>query len=80
MRSTDLTREQLEATEAVVLRMLRWHGRLRDRMDKLGFPPDDQLRAAVERAWEGVYSLRVAVHYAKMPGVVGERKGEGRTT
>ena len=52
---------------AVVGRHMRFYGRLRDRMDRLGWPPADPVRRDVERAWERVYGLSVRLHDASCP-------------
>jgi hypothetical protein len=37
--------------------------RLRSRMDKVGFVPDDPLRQSVERAYDAAFDLCVKMHY-----------------
>ena len=54
-----LTDDQIAHLSAVVIRQLRYLGRLRSRMEKLGFTPQDRLYAATTQAFNGVHQLRV---------------------
>lgn len=63
MTSDDLTPAQAEQVRAVVTRELRYLGRLRDRMTRRGFPPDDPLMWRVEEAFDAVHALSVELHY-----------------
>jgi hypothetical protein len=72
MDSSALTREQFEAMQEPITRQLRYLGRLRDRMNRLGFPPSDPLIEHVTAAFNAVHALRVHVHYnVCSPGTVG---------
>ena len=51
--------------------MLSYLTRLRERMEKTSFVSTDRFMQTVHRAWEGVYSLSVAVHYLSCKGGVG---------
>ena len=70
----DLTREQVEALLASVRRQIRYLGRLRDRMNQRGFPPDDPLYVAATGAFNAVHALSVEVHCLTCPaGTAGRR-------
>ena len=75
MDAGHLTREQLDALYAAVSRHLRFCGRLRARMDRLGWEPADPFRSAVERAYDAVHALSVKTHYARMPKQTGGHAG-----
>ena len=77
MTSNDLTREQVEALLASVRRQLRYLGKLRDRMNQRGFPPNDPLFVATTGAFNAVHALRVELHYLTCPaGTAGRAKFE----
>jgi hypothetical protein len=71
VNSKNLTREQLAIIQFPVLRQLRYLGKLRDRMNRLGFMPDDELWQAATRAFNAVHELRMRIHYLSCPGGVG---------
>ncbi|MDW8262847.1 MAG: hypothetical protein RMJ35_10010, partial [Phycisphaerales bacterium] len=52
---------------------LAYLGRLRRRMELLGFPPDDPLYRTAARAFEAVQDLYVQSHYLTCPHGVGRR-------
>jgi len=54
--------------------MLRYLNRLRDRMERRGFPSDDRLYAMVVEARDKVHRLCVELHYLSCAGGVGEPK------
>jgi transposase-like protein len=64
-------RWQAEKIKQAVGLMLRYLTLLRERMERRGFPQSDRFMQTVHRAWEGVYSLSVAVHYLSCEGGVG---------
>jgi hypothetical protein len=64
-------RWQAEKIKEAVGPMLRYLTHLRERMEQTGFPQTDRFMQTVHRAWEGVYSLSVAVHYLSCEGGVG---------
>jgi hypothetical protein len=64
-------RWQAEKIKEVVTPMLCYLTHLRERMEQTGFPQTDRFMQTVHRAWEGVYSLSVAVHYLPCEGGVG---------
>ncbi len=51
-------------------------GRLKARLDALGFPPDDALYRAVKTAWDGMYGLTVELHYLACKSGVGRSAKE----
>jgi hypothetical protein len=59
----DLTAEQLDKLSAAIGPHLGYLHKLRERMDKIGFVPDDKLRKLVEAAYNAMHSLRVEIHY-----------------
>ena len=80
MESADLTREQVEAVLEHVRRQLRYAGRLRDRMNRRGFPPNDPLYVAATMAFNGLHALSVELHYlACSPGTVGRSAPAGES-
>jgi hypothetical protein len=70
--SDDLTTEQARRVGAVVGRELRYLGRLRDRMQRRGFPPDDPLVRDVTAAYNAIHGLRVRLHYLSCSSGVGK--------
>ena len=77
MTSDDLMSEQVAALTASVRRRLRYLGKLRDRMNANGFPPDDRLYRAAQDAFNAVHALSVAM-LACEPGTAGRAKFELR--
>jgi hypothetical protein len=76
MRCRDLTTAQAEALMAQVGKRLRYLGRLCERLNQRGFPPDDELFAAAMKAYNAVYELHVRCHYAGCKQGVAKVKGE----
>ena len=77
MTCDDLTPEQVAALTASVRRQLRYLGKLRDRMNQQGFPPDDPLYVAATGAFNAVHALSVELHYLTCPaGTAGRAKFE----
>ena len=74
MRSDDLTCEQARALKNKLGPMLGYLNRLKKRMSYRGFPPDDELLAAVIRAEAAVHELHVAAHYLACRDVTGRRR------
>lgn len=72
MTSEDLTPDQAKAVGIVVGRHLRYLGRLRDRMQRRGFPPNDPLVLSLTEAYNAIHGLNVRLHY------LGCRHGVGR--
>ena len=71
MTSDDLTTEQARRIGAVVGRQLRYLGRLRERMNVMGFPPTDPLFVSVTEAYHAVHGLNVRLHYLGCASGVG---------
>jgi hypothetical protein len=65
MRSSDLTREQLDIVLGQVRASAAYLRRLALRMEQRGFPRDDRLRALVDKAYDALHELTVILHYAK---------------
>lgn len=64
-----------ERLRGQIARHLRYLNRLCERMNRLGFPPDDPLYVAAERARTAIQGLHVAAHYASCEHGVGEPSG-----
>jgi hypothetical protein len=70
--STGITQTQAAKLGQTISRQLRYLGKLRTRMEQLGFPPTDPLYQQVCAAFNHVHGLNVAVHYLSCnPGAVG---------
>ena len=54
----------------VVGRHLNYLGRLRERMQRRGFPHDDPLVGLVTASWEATHSLSVRLHYLSVASVL----------
>lgn len=63
MDSSSLQRQQIEQLRQQVAGKLHYVGRLARRMERLGFPPHDELYIAALRAHSGLLDLHVAIHY-----------------
>lgn len=63
MDSNHLTSQQLERIQAVVNWTLHYLNKLKKRMDARKFPLYDQLRLPVDKAYNGLHSLSVTLHY-----------------
>jgi hypothetical protein len=68
MKSTDLTREQVDAILAKVLPALNYLSRLSDRMDATGMATDP-LAVDVQNAHRAMQALRMSLHYLNCDGV-----------
>ncbi len=71
MNSGALERWQIAKLQKSVAPMLRYLYKLKDRMQRVGFLPQDPLYQSVERAYNSVHSLSVKLHYL---GCDGRRK------
>lgn len=69
--STHLQPEQATRVCRSVRRSLAYVGRLRRRMEVLGFPPDDPLYRAASRAHDALQELHVRAHYCSCTSGVG---------
>jgi len=76
MNSADLSAEQLEALSQKAASMLWYLVRLRERMDRRGFPIDDALYTLVREAEDRMHHLRVDLHYRTIDAERNAR-GEG---
>jgi hypothetical protein len=74
MDSSRLTVEQLRELDRVIGRQLGYLHRLRSRMERTGFPRDDELRQLVTDAEDRMHRLSVALHYAVCAAV---RRADG---
>lgn len=71
MDSSRLTLQQARQLQAQIRRELEYLGKLRRRMEVLGFPPSDPLYAATMQAYNAVHELHVRCHYAGCASGVG---------
>ena len=74
MRSRDLTTVQAETLMKQVGDRLRYLGRLCERMNQRGFPPNDELFEAAMKAYEALHELHVKCHYAGCKEGVAKRQ------
>ena len=74
MRSDDLTRDQAQALKNKLQPMLGYLSRLKRRMVRRGFPPDDPLLLADCQAEDAMHALHVKVHYLSCGDVTGRRR------
>jgi hypothetical protein len=68
MEHDDITREQAAQMSERVGEALGYLARLRQRIDQRHFPSNDKFRLLVERAYDGVHSLSVELHYLSCSG------------
>jgi hypothetical protein len=61
--SSDIKPDQAARLCKQVRRSLEYLGRLRRRMELLGFPPEDSLYRAASRAHDAMQELHVRAHY-----------------
>lgn len=59
MDSRNLTKPQLDRIAAEIQRQMSYLSRLRARMVETGFPPDDKILDAVNRASDAAHSLHL---------------------
>lgn len=69
MDRDSLTKEQAKTINASATANLGYLHRLRERMTKAGFPPNDPLLKLVENAYDATQRLFVALHYLSCDGV-----------
>jgi hypothetical protein len=74
MRSSDLTKTQARALKNKLQPMLGYLNRLKHRMIRKGFPPDDPLLTAARRAEDAMYTLHVETHYLACGDVTGRKR------
>lgn len=58
-----MTERRIAALKAIVVRDLRFLGKLRARMERLGFRPDDRLYRVTSKAYDAVHAMNVELHY-----------------
>jgi hypothetical protein len=58
-----LTRPQVEALRDAIHERLGWMIRVRERMDKTGFNPTDELYPLIKAAEDALHRLWVRLHY-----------------
>ena len=69
MNSNNLTKSQAKVIFEALFPGANYLVRLRDRMQKSGFPPGDKLFQLVEKAHEAMRQLRSELHYMSCDGV-----------
>ena len=65
MDKNDLTREQIEKFQASVPPTSQYLRRVLERMADTGFPLDDTIRQATDRAQDALHGLWIHLHYLK---------------
>lgn len=63
MDSSSLTNDQIAALARIVRRDLRFLGKLRARMEQLGFTPGDRLYQVTTAAYNALHAMSVELHY-----------------
>lgn len=71
MDSSDLTRAQLDAIKARLMRDKRYLRKLAERMHEQGWPADDELYRLTREAFDAVDRLSMAAHYLSCKGQTG---------
>ncbi|HET6251613.1 MAG TPA: hypothetical protein VFE47_28265 [Tepidisphaeraceae bacterium] len=71
-----LTREQAVRLHKLIGFPLRWANRVVDRMNMLGFTPDDPVFRSAMRARDALQEFAVATHYASCSTGVGKSHAE----
>lgn len=69
--SDDLTREQAHKLTEIVRRHLIFLGRLRTRMERLGFPQSDPMYLYTCRAYDAVHAMHTTAQSASVKSGVG---------
>ena len=68
MDSDAITKDQAKKLLKVVAPAKAYLHRLRERMEKVGFPPDDKLYLKVCKAQDALHDLWVSLHYLSVDG------------
>ena len=78
MDSKDLTTEQAQAIRKSLFRLANYLYRLKSRMERVGFRPNDELYLKVKAAYDAVFELSIDLHYRGCSSGVGRspKKGE----
>jgi hypothetical protein len=69
MDRNSITKDQAKTLNAAIQPKLAYLYRLRERMTKAKFPPDDKLYCLVERAYDAMHRLFIELHYLSCDGV-----------
>jgi hypothetical protein len=77
MDSRDLSTAQAEAMRDRLRLYSNYLHRLRRRMDRRGFPLNDELLLATDRAYDEARGLVMALHYASCKSGVGRSPKDG---
>jgi hypothetical protein len=71
MDSTMLKPWQARVIYQALHPLLGYLHRLRKRMERRGFPPDDKLLKLTEKACDAIHALAIELHYRSCQGGVG---------
>ena len=71
MDSSQITTEQAAKLFAVIRPTVGYLSRLVQRMERRGFPPDDQLLQLATAAFDRMYHLSMTLHYMSVKEGVG---------
>jgi hypothetical protein len=77
MKSSDLSPAQAAALGKIIGEHLRYLGKLRTRMEQLGFPGNDPLYFDVCRSFDMTQALWVNLHYLSCGSGVGMPRNDG---
>jgi hypothetical protein len=77
MKSSDLSPAQAAAVGKIIRQHLRYLGKLRSRMEHLGFPGNDLLYFDVCRVFDMTQALRMNLHYLSCSSGVGMPRKDG---
>jgi hypothetical protein len=69
MDRDSVTKDQAKALNTAIQPKLAYLFRLRERMTKAGFPPNDKLYRLVENAYDAMHRLFIELHYLSCDGV-----------
>jgi hypothetical protein len=67
VNAEDLSPEKLERLKEIVSRQLRFYVKLTQRMNQMGWDPQDEILLAAWEAHHALHSLSVKLHYASCP-------------
>jgi hypothetical protein len=76
MDRTDVKKSQAKQISQAMFPKINYLFRLRESMEKVGFPPNDKLYLLVCNAYEAMQELSVEVHYLSCDGVGRPSKNE----
>ena len=75
-----VTKDQAKTINKALFPQLNYLYRLRERMQKIGFPHDDKLYLMVCTAYDAVLRLHGEIHYLSCDGVGEPKKDDGIPT